>query len=398
MTSTHEPPPGPTDSGSQADAPPNGASDPGPQLNRERLHDIDRVRRSSTDRYVAGVAGGLGRHFGIDPVILRVLFVVAAFFGGAGLVLYIACWLLVPEEGHERAALHTGADLRRVLLASIAVIAGIVFLGNAWGGFDWPVWPLCAAVILLVIVLANRREERRATSASTTASTATAPGTSPYEASVPPFRPVYQPVPRPRRTGMLLILPTLALIAVALGGLGIYAIDHPVAPGAWAALALTVIGAMLVVGAFVGRPGGLIALGVITVPILLATTLVGSGHWHEQEVRHTPVVAADVQSQYDDGNGRTVLDLSGVRDVAALDGRTIGVAIGAGELEVVLPPDVTADVDAHIRYAGGLTIDGRDTGGLNPSLRTTVAATSTPAATITLDLDARVGHIEITRS
>jgi len=328
-----------------------------------------------------------------------VLFVVATFFGGAGLVLYVACWLLVPEDGHDRAALHTGADLRRVLLASVAVIAGLVFLGNAWGGFDWPVWPLGAAVILLVIVLSNRRQERRAASAATSTAAPRPTQSLPPE---PPYGstdgPVYQPVSRPRRTGMLLILPTLALIAVALGGLGIYAIDHPVAPGAWAALALTVIGAMLVVGAFVGRPGGLIALGVVTVPVLVATTLVGSAHWNEQEVRHAPLVAADVQSQYDDGNGRTVLDLSRVRDIAALDGRTIGASIGAGELDVVLPPGVTADVDATIRYAGDLSIDGRHTGGLNPSVQTTATASTTPVATIALDLDARVGHIEITRS
>ena len=50
---------------------------------------------------MAGVAGGLGRHLDVDPTILRVLFVVLVFFGGAGLLLYGALWLLVPEEGTE---------------------------------------------------------------------------------------------------------------------------------------------------------------------------------------------------------------------------------------------------------------------------------------------------------
>ena len=65
-----------------------------------------------TDRKVAGVAGGLGRHLNIDPTILRVLFVVLVFFGGAGFVLYGAAWLLVPEDGRDSAAISTRDDTR----------------------------------------------------------------------------------------------------------------------------------------------------------------------------------------------------------------------------------------------------------------------------------------------
>ena len=69
---------------------------------RDEIRDLGRLRRSATDRKVAGVAGGLARHLDIDPLILRVAFVVLAFFGGAGLILYGACWLLVPEEDGRR--------------------------------------------------------------------------------------------------------------------------------------------------------------------------------------------------------------------------------------------------------------------------------------------------------
>ena len=48
---------------------------------------------------MAGVAGGLARHLDIDPIIVRVALVVLVFFGGSGLLLYAAGWLLVPEEG-----------------------------------------------------------------------------------------------------------------------------------------------------------------------------------------------------------------------------------------------------------------------------------------------------------
>ena len=45
---------------------------------------------------VAGVCGGLGEHFGIDPTLVRLLFVVAVAFGGSGIVLYLVLWALVP--------------------------------------------------------------------------------------------------------------------------------------------------------------------------------------------------------------------------------------------------------------------------------------------------------------
>src|SRR4051794_13632208 len=61
-----------------------------------------RLQRSRHDRVIAGVAGGLGDYFDIDPVIFRIAFVGLAFLGGAGLLLYPAAWLLLPEEGHSR--------------------------------------------------------------------------------------------------------------------------------------------------------------------------------------------------------------------------------------------------------------------------------------------------------
>ena len=52
------------------------------------MRDVNRLRRSTTDRYIAGVAGGLGRHFDIDPTVIRVLLAVLTFFGGAGILVY----------------------------------------------------------------------------------------------------------------------------------------------------------------------------------------------------------------------------------------------------------------------------------------------------------------------
>ena len=108
------------------------------------MRDVDRLRRSTSDRYIAGVAGGLGRHFDIDPTIIRVVLAVLTFFGGAGLLVYGAVWLFVPEDGQDRAPIEVSTDVRRIILIVAGVIAlsivfGTPFIGNGWGnGFPFP--------------------------------------------------------------------------------------------------------------------------------------------------------------------------------------------------------------------------------------------------------------------
>jgi phage shock protein PspC (stress-responsive transcriptional regulator) len=100
-----------------------------------------RLVRRSDGRMIAGVCKGIADHFGIEPVIVRIAFVVAACFGGAGLVAYAAAWLLIPEEGD---AMSVGERVIRehrwgriagcVLIAiAISVIARPVF----WFGGHW---------------------------------------------------------------------------------------------------------------------------------------------------------------------------------------------------------------------------------------------------------------------
>ena len=57
------------------------------------------LRRSRTNRRVAGVCGGLGAYFGIEPTLIRILFVLLGLPGGApGILIYIILWLAMPEE------------------------------------------------------------------------------------------------------------------------------------------------------------------------------------------------------------------------------------------------------------------------------------------------------------
>ena len=58
------------------------------------------LTRSTTDRKLSGVSGGLASYLGVDPLLIRIAFVATALTTGVGLVAYIAMWALVPSEGH----------------------------------------------------------------------------------------------------------------------------------------------------------------------------------------------------------------------------------------------------------------------------------------------------------
>ena len=60
-----------------------------------------RLYRSSADRMLGGVCGGLAHYFDVDPVLIRLLFVVTAFISGAGILAYIVLWIVVPFEGSD---------------------------------------------------------------------------------------------------------------------------------------------------------------------------------------------------------------------------------------------------------------------------------------------------------
>lgn len=59
-----------------------------------------KLYRSETNRVLAGVAGGIGEYFTIDPTLIRLLFVLLTIFGGGGILLYIILWILIPSENN----------------------------------------------------------------------------------------------------------------------------------------------------------------------------------------------------------------------------------------------------------------------------------------------------------
>jgi phage shock protein PspC (stress-responsive transcriptional regulator) len=66
------------------------------------LPDLRELRRPVHDRMLAGVCSGVARYLGVDTNLVRIGFVLLAFVGGAALPLYLAGWLLMPEDGAEQ--------------------------------------------------------------------------------------------------------------------------------------------------------------------------------------------------------------------------------------------------------------------------------------------------------
>jgi phage shock protein PspC (stress-responsive transcriptional regulator) len=97
----------PQDTDSQTDTPtdtPAGAPKSGPRYELPFGYSPDRpaLRRPFQDRMVAGVAAGLARYFGVDVTIVRIAFAVLTVIGGAGIPLYLAGLLLIPDEGSDQ--------------------------------------------------------------------------------------------------------------------------------------------------------------------------------------------------------------------------------------------------------------------------------------------------------
>ena len=58
---------------------------------------MEKKLRKSSDKKIAGVAGGVAEYLGIDPTIIRIIWLCAALFAGTGAIAYLICWILMPE-------------------------------------------------------------------------------------------------------------------------------------------------------------------------------------------------------------------------------------------------------------------------------------------------------------
>ncbi|HTJ75619.1 MAG TPA: PspC domain-containing protein [Acidimicrobiales bacterium] len=354
---------------------PTGTPPPGsPPLGRRP----ERLTRSTGDKVVAGVAGGLGNYFGIDPVVFRIAFVVLALAGGSGLLLYLLAWLVVPDDAGHAALSRFGHERNQKLLAAVLAGGGLLILLDRLNtrGSDIPVGLVLVGIGALV--LWSRRDhdggdDHRPGPPPPVAPRPQAEPGEPVEAiqpveptasfaatteTVPPLAPPPARVKKPKPRSVLVPV-TLSLLAILAGGLGLVGVSATTG----VALALLVTGVALMVGAWRGRAKWLIPLGLVLAVALAAASVIdvpvrgGSG-----DVTFRPLTVSDVHTPYRLAAGNLVVDLSALH----LDGATLTVvaSVAAGHLDVIVPAGAAVQVDAHAG-AGDLDLLGRHWDGLD---------------------------------
>jgi phage shock protein PspC (stress-responsive transcriptional regulator) len=291
---------------------------------------IRRLTRRSEGKVIAGVCAGLGDSTGMDPVVFRIVFVVLALFGGAGFFVYLLGWVLIPLDtapstrGESLLSRLRGARwLPAVLIAGVSIF--LVFqLTNIAPPVVWAIALLAIGVLLL-------RDEPlpvRAPAASSPAVNA----------------PVVTPatvVPRVRSPlGLYTIGVSLLLVGLAAALQGAGALTLSVTQ--YVALAVTAVGAGLIVGAWWGRARLLILVGIILVPVMLISSVitlpwkgtVGDIYFSSRHLR---------TDRYDVLAGSITLDMA--RFQFGDTPKEVDVNLVLGHLRVYVPPGVRVVVD-----------------------------------------------------
>jgi signal transduction histidine kinase len=152
------------------------------------------LRRDTEHRLVAGVCAGLGRHLGVDPLIVRVAFVAAATTGGIGIALYLLAWVFIPagDAPARPMRLRTGRGTVEICLgvAFLALSAMLTFRALGLWFSDVVVWPL--VLVAAGGALLWRQMWGGAPSATVVAPAGTAPAPAPHPLSpqaAPPAAP-----------------------------------------------------------------------------------------------------------------------------------------------------------------------------------------------------------------
>lgn len=119
-----------------------------------------RMYLSKQNKVIAGVGGGLGEYFDIDPVLIRVGFVVLVFLHGFGLLAYIVAWIAMPRVPADQVVVEPApkpepSPLRKYLPGMSLVVIGLVFLlERTFYWFEWRyLWPVLIIVAGLALIM-----------------------------------------------------------------------------------------------------------------------------------------------------------------------------------------------------------------------------------------------------
>lgn len=425
-------------------------------FDRNRLQNPQTWRRSRSDRWVAGVCGGIGRALNIDPVLVRVVMAVL-IISGPGVIFYIAAWVLMPDEGSDRSAAQglLGDRIRPdhpwlwPVVIAVCIFAAIAMMSS----FDFGRFVPGPLIVLAVIwVVAKQRKNggrgRRSqwmggpnanwigqgtnwtgrpqdtTSAYTPpqndpSAPPTGPSSSatqrPQDRTVEPVQPVWTEddplglyVDEPAGTPPVSTKPAgppakgvrgIKSIVVVLTGLAIGIAALAGAPTAtMLIIGVATLGAGMLLGGFVGRTLALLPLGILLAAGAVASTVFPAVPRNFADTNYVApegqtIGATGTSYQFDAGSVH--LDLT-----KATFGPNAKVEVhgGAGEVIVKVPSNV--DVKGQLSAKmGDVAFLNQHQGGHNAELSLNDLGTDGKAGPqqVTLDLDLKLGSIKVER-
>ncbi len=142
---------------------------------------VKRLYRSTRDRRIAGVAGGIAEYFAVDVTLIRLIWVLAVLFGGTGVLAYIIAWIVIPEEIEIRSEPapaetaeatetieaepvkpKTGGDgwPKGSLFGLVLILLGLYFLVKALLPWDFShyFWPFLLIALGIILLVPSRRK------------------------------------------------------------------------------------------------------------------------------------------------------------------------------------------------------------------------------------------------
>jgi phage shock protein PspC (stress-responsive transcriptional regulator) len=320
-----------------------------------------RLTRSTTDKYVAGVSGGLGRYFGLDPVLFRIGFGVSIVFGGIGILAYVALWLFLPTDDGEPSFMDSRSRATTAIAVAVLGVIGLSMLGP-------PRFLLGPGLLACVVVLGGGVLLYRALSGG-----------------------VREDPARAIARGTLVLLLLVAALGAATGVGLIAAIGGGTAEAILAILA----GLGLIAAGLLGGPRWLLLpVVVLLLPLAVVSAAGIDLHGGVGHREYRPATVADLRPEYRIGAGDLDLDLRGME---LPPGRTdVKLVVGIGAAKVRLPNGVCVATDAQIG-AGDADLPDRSHHGFDVA----VADGGTPRAgrpLLHVQADVGLGYLQVDRA
>jgi phage shock protein PspC (stress-responsive transcriptional regulator) len=394
------------------------------------------LRRSDDQRIFAGVCGGLGKHFGVNAWWFRWAFIILAFFGFAGIAIYIAAWLLIPDAGSSESI--AGGWFDDLDMSDTGTLFGVVLIGVAALIIATSVFHISGAIVIAVALgivgfLLYRGDIRTPTKTpptvdddvveiveddgsievteveNVTSPTGEAAGGAAVSVAAMPVatKPPRPPKPpkekKPRPPKSMLGRLTMAVMLIVLSSMALVELTDLAHFQAYeyAAAAMGVVAVGLLVGAWIGRAYWLIVIGLLIAPVLFFSSLLPSiANWSAGDPHYTPTSAEEVSEGYDLGAGQLTIDLTqlSVDDLAKVG--VIEASVSLGQLIVRLPSNVGATVNAEVgvgEVTGGeifdsVLVDVHEYSGVNVDQTFTIGP---PPHDLLLNLEVGAGEISI---